>query len=267
MTEEYYDLTLTKDGKMIQQKWVYDHEIEKGEYISRDVSDNFVCLLGKTVKIEPGFTLDHLFALVSGDHEVYNIIMQDCFITPFIEEWRRIKPTYVPPEYKYDPDGIEYLNLYWHAEMQDGFLEGVDRPDFGGTGWELKEDKFEEWDKDSPTRKKGTRISWGIDFSSLQNLLHLPIVADDKMEIREDMMFWKKEDGPEIKILLTCKKKYTLKDIIEGVFWELSFYGTPEEKEEQCEKITKIHEEVKEAIASGDMSKFVEFDPKSLEGE
>lgn len=259
--KEHYELCLTKDGRLLQHEWVYDKDKGVGSYVTSDKSDNLFDYLEKCVKIEDGFTLDQLFTLVSKDHEIHNVVMRNCWITPFIEYWKKVHSAgYVAPEYVYDPDGIEYLNLYWHAEMSDSYIWGTDRPNLDGAGWILKEDKVEDWGG----YKKGTRINWGIDFSELSTLLHLPIVIDETLKIYEDLADTNARYTPDgtdnnVRVLFECKKKYTLKDVISGVFWELSFHGTPEDAAEQKAILDERLEDVNESIRTGDMSKFKEF--------
>jgi hypothetical protein len=63
-----------------------------------------------------------------------------------------------------------------------------------------------------------------------------------------------------------CKKKYTLRNVIEGVFWELSFHGTPEDKDTNSAEVTRRYDDAKEYLATGDMSKFVKIDDAFIKG-
>ncbi|HEY6438005.1 MAG TPA: hypothetical protein VIY47_15550 [Ignavibacteriaceae bacterium] len=243
--EEYYDLTLTKEGKVIQKSWFYDREKEEGKYVYADVSHDLISVFDKTVKIEDGFTLQHLCDLLLPDVELYDIILRNCFVVPFIKEYQRILAEgYVAPAHEYSPDGIEYLYLYWSPEMDGDYIWGTDRPDFDGQGWELQEEKQEE----GFSYPKGHRINWGLDFLGLNEMLHLPIQADEEMKIRDDLANWKVEDGPSQKTLFSCKKKYTMKNVVEGIFWEISFHGGPAGQAEFKEEMEQCLIEVKEAL-------------------
>ncbi len=257
--EEYYDLVLTKEGKIIQSVWEYDHDAGVGHYNKVDKTGDPYSVLYKTLRIEPGFTLKHLFDIVSEQSEIIDLAVESCWITNFISHYKGMIGDWEPEDYWYKPDGIEYLYLYWNAELDESvsstYIWGVDRPSFDGQGWLLREDKYDEWG--NLEYKKDTRINWGIDFSPLGNLLHLPLVANEDFNVGNDLKYWKPDQTNEERFALQCKRKYTLKNVIEGVFWELSFYGSPEDKEETSKMIKERHEEVNEAIKSGDMSKFV----------
>lgn len=263
--EEYYDLTLTNEGRIILKEWFYDETIKKGEYLFYDVTDDPYRYLLKSCKIEDGFTLDHLFKIVSNQSYTLNLIMRNCWIESYIAHYRANRDSWVLADHQYAPDGIEYLELYWYPEVDDygtaPYLFGADMPNFHGIGWELQEDKWEDWNKEEPSWRKGARISWGIDFSPIETLLHLPIRLNEKFAIRDSIKNWSLYDESipveRRGILAEVKKKYTLQNVIEGVFWELSFYGSPSDKDEKSEELKERMDEVNEAIESGDTSKFI----------
>jgi hypothetical protein len=263
--KEYYDLTLTRDGKLILDKWEYDHVAKHGEYIKIDHTSNPYAVLNKTVQIEPGFTLKHLFEIVKADADILNVVLDDCWVEAYIKHYESVKGDAVPCQ-GYSPDGIEYMRLYWNAELDDSYsgtyIWGDNKPDFDGVGWLLKEDKLEDT---FVMYKKDTRINWGLDFSPLVGLLNLSIVADEEFIIRDDIKNWNQED-PSLMQRFECKKKYTLRNVIEGVFWELSFHGTPEDKDTNSAEVTRRYDDAKEYLATGDMSKFVKIDDAFIKG-
>jgi hypothetical protein len=109
-------------------------------------------------------------------------------------------------------------------------------PHFHGKGFELREDKFEDY-CDGPAYKKGTRINWGIDFTSMKSMLPLPIKLDEEFKITDDFMKYKVHEYKDIPVLLNARRKYTLDEAFRAVLWELSFYGTEEEKMEKKEQL------------------------------
>lgn len=244
--DKTYDMTLTKEGKVIYKKWIYDEEAGVGAYHDIDKTDSILHVLNKTVEIEPGFTVKHLFDIVAKANENNDLtyVFENCFIDEFVSYYKSIIADYVAPEHKYDPSDIEYIHLYWHGELdactQGSYLCGVNRPDCGGTGWVLEEDSEDGF------YKKGTRISWAIDFSSVESLLHLPIVADEELVVVNDMMDWQKEGRQEV---LKCRKEYTLRDVIEGFFWEISFHGAPESVAEKKAELMSRMDEIENGTA------------------
>jgi hypothetical protein len=236
----WYELMLTKEGRLLHKKWNYVEEIAEGHYDVYDVTDDPYEHLDAQIEIEYGATLDHLFNIVSKEVDILNVIYRTSWIKPFIEHWQTVKKDYVPLPHEFHPDNVEYVELYWHYEMDDGYIGWNDMPQFHGIGWELKEDKWEKWDKDAPTYKAGYRIPWGIDFMPLNEILHLPIRLNEAFIVYPDMKDWKPNTPP----LFEAKKKFTLGNVIEGTFWELSFYGSPEDKAAQKEHLDGIMDDL-----------------------
>lgn len=262
-------LRIEKGGKIIFEKWnpptkwndeARDYE-DEGFYSDEDVSlfSHWVHKKDKYVTIGEGVTLNDFFIIASGQPELMDLVCTNCFIVDYIDTWNKVKN--IPaPEYKYDPDGIEYLELYWVPDYQAAWSEehgfnsekngmeigGLDRACFHGVGWELKEDKYESY-QETPVWKKGDRISWGIDFCKLEELLHLPIKLNTDFVIKED---WHENKVPfnELKTLVSAKRNFTLLEAIQGVFWELSFYGGEEEKNEKASEIREMSKEIDDAI-------------------
>lgn len=257
--KEFYSVTLTKDGKAIKHEWVYDKEKGEGHYEDVDISYNLYNNLRHYVEIEDGFTLDHLCSLVHNEVEILSIVFRNCWLNDYIEEWKRIySMNYQPKPQEYDPDGVEYIEVYHHYDMNNGYIDTGEFPSMHGIGWELKEDKWEDYDKEQPVWKKGQRINWGIDFMKMEELLPLPILINEEFKIYKDISDanW----SPDNAVDFVAKKKMSLYDVIGAIFWELSFYGGPVDKQEQKEEIDRRYDEVKEALDSGDTSKFLSID-------
>lgn len=251
----YYDLCLTKDGNLIRRRWKYYESKGEGEYIESDESSDLFDNLDHYCEIEDGFTLDHLCALVADNLDILNVTFKDCWLKEYIAEWERcVLTNSVKKCNEYNPDGVEYFELYRLDEMWNGYIHSSTHPSFHGIGFELKEDKWEDYDKENPAWKAGSRINWGISFMKMEDMLHIPIHINEEYHIcRELGDNW----TPENQFLFSAKKKMTLRDIIGGVFWEISFYGGPQSKEEEKEELDRRVDEFNEAKESGDFSKYM----------
>lgn len=244
-----YDVVFTKDGNIIYEKWEYDKTAKKGEYVKYDKTRDVLSVLHKTVKIEPGFTMKHLFDIVKTANEKVDLdyFFRDCFIQPFMDYYQQLASTYTAPEHKYDPNGIESIELYWNAEVDEcaegSYITGLEMPWMHGLGWELQEDKPEDgWGG----YKKGDRITWAMDFSSVDEMLHLPIVLNEQFLLREDFMHATDNNS---KPLFTGRRVYTVSDVIRGIFWEISFHGAPERVAEKKEDLMRSIDEIENGTA------------------
>ena len=239
-------LEFRKGGVVIYNEWVYDHDADVGQYIERDLTADSKWLhkRDRDVDLEDGVTLNDVFKFLARDPEICDIVFCNCFIDNFLKTWQKIDQATINYEQVYDPDGIEYLELYWGADLftynGETTISGLSRADFHGKGFALREDKTE--DGEYVLWKKGDRIQWGLDFSGIDTLIGLPIKLNTKFEIQEE---WSsgKQIG-DLKMFISCTRKFSLHEFIEGIMWELSFYGSDESRMEAKEHVLSIKAEI-----------------------
>ena len=125
----HYELTLTKDGRLIHNEWQPPVGDKEGFYVQIDKTQDPYSVLYKTVTIETGFTVKNLFDIVEHDYEIINVLCHNCFITDYINYYKKLKNDgYIVPSYEYDPDGLEFMELYWYEEVYDGYIESTPKP-------------------------------------------------------------------------------------------------------------------------------------------
>lgn len=248
-------LEFRKGGKLIYQKWVYVEELGEGHYEEVDMSEGLEWLHKRDlwVTFDPDVTLRDLLLFVEREPEVCDIVFTNCFIKEFVEEFKLVKDTPVPV-IEYDPDGVEYLEIYWCPEYREEkysheekapVLEGFSRARFHGIGFELKEDKY---DGDWKMYSAGHRISWGIDFMPLEETLYLPVRLNTEFKIYDDWqkpMYKMRDISPrDVNVLIDAHREYTFEEAMQAVFWEISFYGGPAGKKEQKEELDAIMDDL-----------------------
>jgi hypothetical protein len=245
--KQFLSLEIHPKGKIIYNDWVYDHEAGKGEYVERDCSSfmDWMHKRDRHVWIHPDVVLNDLFIIMSGQPELCDIAFPNCFVSEYVKQWQKIG--FVQKPVVYDPREIEYLELYWAPEIFEGELNGADNVCCHGIGFALKEDYD---DGHGGVYDKGSRINWGIDFCGLDDLLSLPIRINDAFQIYDD---WEKyvekiracemkyKDIPK---LIDAKRGMSLSDVLGGVFWELSFYGSEEEKMEKKDELDAVMDDL-----------------------
>jgi hypothetical protein len=140
----------------------------------------------------------------------------------------------------YHPDNIEYLELSWWIVRDEDSFYGYNNPSFGGTGYKLKKDRKEE--NGDVMWKKGSRINWGVSFSSADDLINIPLKLNTDFTVTNE----DSKQGKFMEEIITFKNAtFTLANIIHGVIWELSWYGGPEDREEKAQHLKEVVEEIK----------------------
>jgi hypothetical protein len=249
--KENYYLEFHRGGILTCNEWEYNEELGEGKYVERILDDlDWLHKRDRPVYFHDDVTLYDAFLFVQRDPEICDIVFPNCFIKEYVGHFQNALDKFHSsrPVRKYDPDGIEYIELYWNTDLSEyegvTTIDGMDRACCHGIGYELKEDKYEDYSSD-PVWKSGQRINWGIDFCSLSDMLDLPIKLNTKFEVYDDWMKYK-DDYKNVPILLSCERKFTLYQAIEAVFWELSFYGSEEEKTEKKNELDDIMTDIKE---------------------
>jgi hypothetical protein len=239
-------LVLSKGGFLTFHNWVYDEAVGKGEYVDVDITNDWLHKRDKDIVLAPGVTLNDVFLFVSRDAEIWDIILTNCYVKKFVETWKKIDQASIKFTHEYDPEAIEYLEVYWAPDLFTWAgktkISGVSRADLHGKGFVLQDDKYEDEEKTYKLYSKGTRIQWGVDFTPLIDLLGLPIQLDTQFKIQQEWQKYMKLD--EIATLLDAHRDYSLQEVLEGIFWELSFYGGEVEKLEKRDEVMAIKDSI-----------------------
>lgn len=233
-------LRITKGGGLVKTSW----NRKKGVYESKDVTGHAVSKTFDRCELEDGVTLKDIFLLLNTELMIFDTIIGNwCeeIVTLGLSEKGK-------PYGEYDPEGIEYLELYhmWGIEKfkdEAPNFWGNIFPDFHGVGFKLKEDKMFEWGE--VEWPKGERIPWGICLTDILDLINIPLKLDTTVEITEDD-YTKKAKGYKDKILIKLENvSYSLGQILYGVLWELSFHGGPESAKKTKEMLNDMVKEIK----------------------
>ncbi len=87
----------------------------------------------------------------------------------------------------------------------------------------------------------GVCTKFGVSMTPANELAPLPI------ELSEDLLVFKRPElgGP----FLTCRRGVTLLEFLDAIYWEISFYGSPEERTEMRDEIRQTVAEIKSGLA------------------
>ena len=254
-------LHITREGRLIQTYWFYNDDEtipkkERGKYLERDVTESAIRRLWDTCTLENGVTLKSIFTLINSDIDLFDLVIGN-----WCKEIVTEGLTQPPGEYSgiYDPNGIEYLELYWSLarsalwnETKGVFdsdtteLQGTKRADFHGIGYELKEDKLHDWKNkdgtDAVEWAKGCRIPWGMSFMASNAHINYPVKLAQKTIINDEVEQKPKDNHfTHSPVAIFERSLYTLGDILYGIIWELSFHGGPKERIEKERRTKRIY--------------------------
>lgn len=230
-------LKITKNGKLLKTKWIYDEKKDIGSYKTCDVTNFAPYHLFEICDLDTDIRLKDIFKLIKKHEDIFEIILGN-WCKDFINEGlKKRKKKYTG---KYDKDEIEYLELYWILEQQifeDGeYFYGIEFPDFHGIGYKLKEEYM--------YHKKGERINWSVSLTPVNELMNIPVKLKRTADIYKDDYTIKKLNAQkkiEIKGM-----QFTLGHILYGILWELSFHGNPKNRKDFSKHLKEIAEKYNE---------------------
>ncbi len=227
-------LVFSKGGKLTHNKWIYDDKAGVGEYVPEDLTDYLLWLHKRSLPVSfaSDVTLDDVFQFLAREPEICDIVFENCYTKDYVEYWKKLDRSKIVTDHSYNPDGIEYLQVYWAPDLftyaGKTNISGLSRACFGGQGFLLRENVYEDKEKTYKLYLEGTRINWGIDFSTIETLLDLPIVLNAQFKIVEE---WNPDkDSHKLTTILDCYRDFSFHEAIEAIMWELSFYGIEEDK-------------------------------------
>jgi hypothetical protein len=185
---------------------------EAGQYVDKPIS-NALAVLRCDCYIDSGVTLGDIFRAVDRYPELVGFLRawSWCNVQAFHAE--ACKPADSPSDLFH----IEILRSFEWDE--DGARQTIDVCGIG-----------EPWGNG--------QTNYGIDFTPVNQLVHLPVRIRPRMEIRND-------SGKVAEV--PCK--FTLLEVLGEIYWEISFFGSPADRDEKHAEIQESARDIQEGRA------------------
>jgi hypothetical protein len=205
--------------------------------ITKDLKFGYADLM-KEVDKSQKFTLRDLICICVKS-SIPMEILHDILRCRYIEDyWKEINKK--PFD---NHNNIDYLEVFWLGEKSSGDFEDQDRDFWGfrGVGKEgvISKDVI-KYCKFTKEQKKTYRESYALEFSKLHTLSDLPLKIKDKLEICNYLNI-KSQSGVKI---IDYAPSITLVELLHAVFYELSFYGSPEERDQELNDLRARIEDI-----------------------
>jgi len=147
---------------------------------------------------------------------------------------------------------IDYLELYWWGTKQT--CKGVREY---GNMWSLHgigklgyvPDDVLKYGKLTKKEKKNYRQAMAVEFSPMYALADLPIRISKKLHISDYDV--KIKSGKDIDTEIDFHPSIKLIELLYAIFWELSFAGSPKQRDEKIDGLKKQVDEIKKASKEG----------------
>jgi hypothetical protein len=135
---------------------------------------------------------------------------------------------------------LEYieLNQIWNLDSATKEFTSVGEYGVSGKSHLLTEDVVEGG---SVLYQAGKRINWGISMTSVRELLHVPVRVQSAVQICEEDVFAKRFGHA---VQSGVNHHITLGTLIQSLLWELSWHGTPAERDARRADLVEIKADI-----------------------
>lgn len=210
----YSNVRIARGGKLLADRWDYNRDTGKGEMI-RDINirNQLTHSLHKRCSIDEGVVLEDILLLLD-----------------FADEYLALSPVltgagnleaYVLEGLKYTDERseIEQINIGWKCHIQESLYY---------EGQSVVEEGVEAYGK-------ANSETYALEFTPVNKIAHCKVELDRRFTIKENDTF-----------VVSSYKDFTLYDILRGLFWELSFHGSPKQRDGQMEELYRRIDEIDE---------------------
>ena len=218
------NLKLKNDGKLIETYWEYDEVKEEGSYLTREIKSLMPHYLHELpFDFEEGVTLRTLFEFMDKDLDYWDIVVGN-WCAELVNEGLK--------DSEEKPEDIYFLELGWQFEK-----DHIDfKMDFSGIGKVYNSYPYEDATPDNSGN------SYGIEFLKANDLADLPL------KINTEAKFWDYSNGTEDCVSLGNMSP-TLFQAVYSIIWELTFCGSPEDREDKHNLLKESIDEVTKELS------------------
>lgn len=235
---------LSKDGI----RFTNDFNPECDKYVDRMV-DSAIPYMRHEVALSDDYTLYDLFKMLQKEMDKYNLIFCSYLGNHDLGNYW----IDMCSEFEKASD-VDYLEVYWYcgcnAYEQRGYKEWKNdisvNPEFHGWG---------TWDENEHAGiPKGYKGGMAIEFTPLAELKNLPLRIRTKTKITLDDGTYD-EDGNN-KVLFEGDKCFSVFDFVSAILFEISFMGSPIDRDEALESLVEDRKDAEEKLATGELKSF-----------
>ena len=225
-------IRITKGGKLVAEVW------ENRQKQDVDITNELYDHLFNVCHVDDDVVLKDLLLLVKDWCQVLSPITTSSpvWLKELVDEGLN-KP------FRREGDSVKHLELSWGSEVRQYKNEPKHLEEwvsFDGIGDPPEGDEsYKNWPAGQP-------VNYALDFSPVDTLSELPVRLNRTIKIYDETN--KKVSYPP-PILIEAEKEFRLADILRGVFWELSFHGSPSSRDERSEELDQRMDEIEKGTA------------------
>jgi len=224
------------DGIVIKKDGLYRYYWNDGQQITK--VDSLLDWLREPLYFGDDITFEDFFNYVMNECDRANDIFRSHLggfpLKNWLDEWN--KPD--PGDKKYaDHEEINYVEMYWAAEFHGK------NPEFGVEEWLGFHGVGRIIDKNAYGDEEWHDTNFGFSFTPLNEYKHYSFNLDYTWKLYDwdsnpkDEKTWYVYEG---------RKAMTVYDVIGGLLFDISFYGSPNERQEKADELEEQVQRIKD---------------------
>jgi len=229
----FSDLRISSGGKLLADEWIYNEETKRGRMERGvDVTDKALFHLTQECSIEDDVVFKDILMLLES-MDIYP------FLSPLFTHgpWLKglVDEGLIPNLFDTEAP-VDKIIIGWSCALQDDLYDDRSVLESCVNVYGVRNDSDE---------------TYALDFTPLYELADCKVILDDKVDIHDERKVTMEprrkyldslsdeERGKEsyYPIMTETHKSFTLFEILYGLFWEFSFHGGPENREEKLEEL------------------------------
>ena len=222
------NMKICKGGKLKGSK--YNKILKKNEEV--DLTKDLILHLNDECDLEDNLILKDVLLLVKNHSDFLSPIVtsSESWLGELIEEGLNN-----PFEVSND---VHTLELKWCGNLNN--WSGEEKLEtyvhFEGLGVIPDDESYKDWPKDQP-------VNYAIDMSAINTLSELPIKLNKKMTVYDE------RNKKFNEVFLEVTADFSLLDVLKGIFWELSFHGSPKDRNVRVKELKQSIEDIESGKA------------------
>jgi len=190
------------------------------------------------VELEESVTVKTIMDILSCSPEFYALALMEPYLPDLVESYQKTKDDIKEPNEHIDV--IDNVYCCQYAEI-----------------WEYEGQELKEFSivKDFSGNSDSDEESYGLSFVPIRSLIDLPLSISEEIKLHHYSC------GKTEHVLFNCGDyRFTVLELLKCIVFEITFYGSEEDKIETSKDIQKTVKEVEDAIADGKLHKFKNVD-------
>ena len=235
------------------------------EYVKKKIA-TIIPHLREEVTLSEDYTLEDLFKIIEADARLFDIIFSSELghhpISLYIDDIHKEAP---PID---QDDNMEFLEVQWCCNCEDYKAQGFGTRDENSIEFYLDFHGWGTWENDAnspyPDGQKG---GFAIEYTPLAALKHYPLKLKTKTKIYLCNGEYEKDEDGNMgqKILFEGHRYFSVYDLFASILYEISWGGSPENRDEFFEDVKEDVTDAKERLEAGE--EFPSFDELKKELE